>query len=522
MHELAEQLLSHLKAIWRYRWYAIVFAWVIALGGWAAVYYKMPERYQADARVYVDTQTVLRPLLSGLAVQPNVEQMVTMMSRTLISRPNLEKVIQMANLDVGLNTDDDRAGLIARLLKEISIKSAGGENLYTISYVDKDPRVAKQVVQSLLTLFVEGSLGDKRKDSERSFIEEQLEGYREKLVAAEDAITAFKRRNLGLMPGEGLGYFARLVEAKAAVSQATLDLTEAENSRDSIKKQLASESEILSLPSENNVSEKVVPESELDARIRVLQQKLDTLRLSYTEQHPDIVAIVPKIAELREQRRAEAKQQEAEIKSGRVSPSVARAKGPVYQQLTVALTTAEAKVAAMRTRVVEYSKRYADLQAAANAIPQVEAEYTQLTRDYEVNKARYDELLKRRESAQISGDMEASNAALAFRVVDPPQVPLVAKSPNRPLLMSLVLLVALAGGLGGAFLISQLRPAINDERRLRAISGLPVLGTVVMTLTDAQKARRTHGLVALLISFAGLLSAYAGIMAVLVLTTSRV
>jgi polysaccharide chain length determinant protein (PEP-CTERM system associated) len=508
MYELADQLLSLLKAIWRYRWYAVVFAWIIALGGWAAVYYKMPERYQADARVYVDTQTVLRPLLLGLAVQPNVEQMVTMMSRTLISRPNLEKVIQMANLDVGLNTNDNRARLIARLTQEISIKSAGGENLYTISYVDKDPKVAKQVVQSLLTLFVEGSLGDKRKDSDsaRQFIEEQLQGYRDRLVAAENAITVFKRRYIGLMPGEGLGYFARLVETKAALSQATLDLNEAENSKDSIKKQLASESEIPSPPGDN---------SELDARIRALEQKLDTLRLSYTEQHPDIIAIVPIIAQLREQKKAEAKLRGT-------SPSESRTKGPVYQQLTVALATAEANVAAMKTRVVVYSKRYADLQAAANAMPQVEAEYTQLTRDYEVNKARYDELLKRRESAQISGDMEESNAAVAFRVVDPPQVPLVAKSPNRPLLMSLVLVAALAGGLGGAFLVSQMRPTINDERRLRAISGLPMLGTVVMAWTDSQKARRSRGLVAFLISFASLLSAYAAIMAVLVLTTSRV
>src|SRR5258706_4414915 len=115
MHELAEQLLSHWKAIWRYRWYAIVFAWIIALGGWSFVDYAMPDRYQSDARVYVDTQTVLRPLLLGLAVQPNVEQMVTMMSRTLISRPNLEKVIQMANLEAGLTTDAERPRLISRL-----------------------------------------------------------------------------------------------------------------------------------------------------------------------------------------------------------------------------------------------------------------------------------------------------------------------------------------------------------------------------------------------------------------------
>ena len=96
------------------------------------------------------------------------------------------------------------------------------------------------------------------------------------------------------------------------------------------------------------------------------------------------------------------------------------------------------------------------------------------------------------------------------------------KAPNRRLLMSLVLVAALGGGLGAAFLISQIRPTLNDERRLREVSGLQVLGTVAMAWTDAQQARRTRGLVALLISFASLLSAYAAIMAGLVLTASRV
>jgi polysaccharide chain length determinant protein (PEP-CTERM system associated) len=512
MHELAEQLLSHLNAIWRYRWYSIACAWIIALGGWAAVSL-MPDRYEAYARVHVDTQTVLRPLLTGLAVQPNLDQMVTMMSRTLISRPNLEKVIQMAGTDSGLMTPEGREQLMAHLTRELTIKSAGSENLYIISYGDKNPQQAKRVVQSLLTLFMEGSIGDKRKDSDsaRRFIDEQLKGYSEKLVDAENTITHFKRQHLGLMPGE-VGYFARLAEAKAALSKATLELKEAENARDSIKKQLAGASETLSVADDKNVGEGVNPE--IDARIRALEQKLDGLRLSYTEQHPDIVAILPILARLREQKMAEAKL------NGSV-PSPARAKDPVYQQLTVALMTAEATIAAVRARVAEYGERYAELQAAANAVPQVEAEYTQLTRDYEVTKARYDELLKRRESAEISGDLEASDAAMDFRVIDPPRVPLVPSAPNRELLMSMVLLAALGGGLGAGLLISQIRPTLNDERRLREVSGLPVLGTVNMAWTGAQKTRRTQGLVVLLLSVLSLLSAYAAIMAMLVLTASR-
>jgi polysaccharide chain length determinant protein (PEP-CTERM system associated) len=215
-------------------------------------------------------------------------------------------------------------------------------------------------------------------------------------------------------------------------------------------------------------------------------------------------------------------QKKAEAKLRKPAPSSVQIQDPVYRQLTLSLASAEANVAAMKARVAEYGKRYNELRAAVNAVPQVDAEFTQLTRDYEVTKKNYENLLSRRESAQISGDMETRASVMDFRVVDPPQVPSVPKSPNRRLLMSLVLLAALGGGIGFAFLISQMRPTINGTQRLRELSGLQVLGTVAMAWTSAQKERRSRGLVALLISCASLLSAYAAIMAALMLTASRV
>ena len=512
MHEQADQLLSHLKATWRYRWYAVVFAWIIALGGWIAVYLT-PDRYVASARVYVDTQSVLRPLLAGLAVQPNIDQTVTMMSRTLISRPNLEKVIRMADMDIGLKTSEDREQLIARLTRELAIQSAGRENLYTIAYTDRNPQDAKRVVQSLLTLFVEGSVGDKRKDSDsaRRFIDEQLRSYSATLVAAENAVTEFKRRHQGLMPGEGQDYYVRLGDARAALRQAMLELQEALNSRDAIKQQLAGNAQISSRLDEKGTA--IGPTSEIDLRIRALEQKLDGLRLTYTEQHPDVVAIARTIAQVKEQKMAEDKIE-------KLAPRAPQ--GPVYEQLTVSLASAEANVAAMKARVAEYGVRYNELKSAANALPQIEAEYKQLTRDYEVIKTRYDKLLERRESAQISGDLEASDVAMGFRVIDPPQVPLAPSAPNRPLLMSLALLAALGGGLGIAFLISQIKTTFNDERKLKEASGLQVLGSIAMAWTDDQKKRRRRGLFALLLSFLSLLSTYFAIMASLMMTVSRV
>jgi polysaccharide chain length determinant protein (PEP-CTERM system associated) len=512
MQDLIDQVLSYLKATWRYRWYAVVVAWVIALAGWTFVQ-RMPDQYVAFARVHVDTQTVLRPLLSGLAVQPDMSQLVPMMTRTLISRPNLEKLLQMTESNTGLESSEDRERLLATLRREIVIRGAGKENLYTIAYTDESPQRATRVVQALLAIFMEGNLRDKRKDSDsaRQFIEEQLKGYGEKLVAAENAVTEFQRKHQGLTPGAGRDYYARLSDASTALKRATLELKEAENSRDAIQRQLSGDAEIsLRLGDKGSI---IGGQSVLDTRIQALEQKLDSLRLNYTDQHPDIQALLRIIAQLKEQRMEEDALRKS---SNRAVPS----QGPVYQQLTVALAAAEATVAAMKARVAEYTARYNELQAAANALPQIEAEYKQLTRDYEVIKRRYDNLLERRESAQMSGDLEASDVVMGFRVLEPPRVPLTPSAPNRLRLNSFVLLAALASGIGVAFLLSQFRPTFDGERRLREVSGLPVLGTVAMAWTDAQQKRLTLGRRAILVSVVGLILAYAAIMGSVIMALS--
>lgn len=502
MHELVHLLVSQLKATWRYRWYAVASAWVVALGGWTVVYL-MPDYHVAYARVFVDTQSILRPLLSGLAVQPNVDQMVEMMSRTLVSRINAEKVIEMTDMNAGPDAPAEREQLITRLIREVNIKSAGRENLYTITYADENPQRAKRVVESLLSIFMQGSVGNKRRDSDsaQQFIEEQLQIYSEKLVDAEKAVTEFKRRHVGLTPTGGQDYYARLNEAKNVLRQAMLELRVALNSRDAIKQRLAEDEATRSRLAAKGAATRT--DSAIDTRIRALERALDNLRLNYTEAHPDVLATVRIIDQLKAQK-------ETEVQAGMPGASVPQ--GQVHQQLTVALASAEANVAAMKARADEYALRYSELQAAANAQPQVEAEYKQLTRDYEVIKARYDQLLERRESARISGDVEASDVVMSFRVVDPPQVPAGLKRPNRPRLLLMILAAALGGGLGLAFLLGQMRPTFNDERSLREVTGLRVLGTVAMAWNEKQKTRRRLGLVAFVLSNLGLLSTFVAVM----------
>ena len=502
MQELADQLLSYLKAAWRYRWLAILVAWLIASGGWIIVN-MLPDRYQASSRVYVDTQTVLKPLLKGLAVEPNSDQINVMLSRTLMSRPNLERVIKIAGMDADVKSEEDRAKLLSRLSEWITIDSTRKENTYTLSYSGSSPQEARRVVESLLKLFEQESIEDKRRDSEsaRRFIDEQLLSYGEKLKVAEEAVMDFKRQNVGLMPSEGQGYYSRLRDAEIARTEAEGDLREAENSRDAINQQLAKYKQ---------ATQGANPE--LDARINALEKKLDDIMVTYTRQHPDVVALERLISHLKQQR-------EAESKGTAVAAGGTRLVDPGEQQLLVSLAKAEANVAAMRARLAERDRRYNELKAVAHELPKVEAKFIQLTRDYDVIRARYGKLLERRESARTSGEMQEESAVAGFRVIDPPRAQETPSWPNRPRLVTVILLAALGGGVGVAIAISQLRPTFDNERGLQEVTGLPVLGTVVAEWTGVQKFSRTLGLVTFIVSFVSLLAAYALIMVPLVLTT---
>lgn len=510
MQQTFGQLLTYIKEIWQYRWHAVVFTWFLCIVGWAIVYF-IPNRYEASARVFVDTQSILKPLLSGLAVQPNVDQQVVMITRTLISRPNLEKVIRMSDLDIRAKTAEEKEALIDRLSKQIELKSIGRDNLYTIAFPDTSADSAKKVVQSLLTIFVESSLGDKRKDADqaRRFLDEQIKAYEQKLILAESALKDFKQRNLGFVPGRGPGqdYYSRLSEANAALSQARLELSEAENGKDALRKQISGDEPVMLSDREMSAS------PELEARIQALRKNLDGLRLNYTERHPDIIGSKRVLDQLEEQRK-----QELDVK--KKAGGGVRQSG-TFQNLQLALAESEATVASLKVRVNEYERRYDAMKAAADKVPLVEAAFSQLNRDYDVNKQNYEKLLSRRESAQISGDMDANTGVMDFRIVDPPRVPLVPSSPNRLLLMSIVLAAGIFGGIALAFVLSQIKPTFTDRKTLREATELPILGAVSMIWTDLERGKRKRNLAALAASYAGLFAAYGGLKVALTLFVSQ-
>ena len=509
MDQVLQQILGYAKAAWRRRWWGVVVAWLVCIVGWTWVM-MLPDRYQASARVYVDTQTLLRPLLVGLAAQPDVQQQIKMMTRQLVSRPTLEKVARMTDLDVKAKTPEQTEAMLTSLASKIAIADGGRENLYTISYQDANGDLAKKVVQSLLTIFVETSLGKTRQDisSSARFIEEQLQQYQQKLTDAENALTEFKRKHIGMMPGQGKDYYAKLAEVSAQLRQAQLDQQEAVNRRNQLKRQLSDEE-----PELTAAAAAVSTHSEIDGRIQALEKQMDQLRLQYTDLHPDIQSTKRLIERLEAQKKVDLTERKAD-------PAGARIQNPVYQQLTIAIAEADATVSSLGARVAEYQRRYGELRNASNMIPQVEQEYTQLMRDYGVYRQNYDALLKRRESVTMSGEVESKTDTVDFRVIDPPFVPSQPAWPNRPLFLSLVTLGGLLAGVAVAFLLSQLRRTVTDRRVLRELTGLPLLGAVARVETEDSRRRKRKGLLTYLATLGSLIAAYGAVM-ILQLVVSR-
>ena len=512
MEEVIAQIFSIARGMWRFRWVGLVVAWVVG-GVGAVVAFKVPDRYEATARIFVDTQSILKPLMSGLAVQPNVDQQVAMLSRTLISRPNIEKLVRMADLDLKSESKAQQDALIEGLMKTVSIKSTGRDNLYTLSYQESDKDKAKRVIQSMVSIFVESSLGASRKDTDSAkvFLDEQIKTYESKLEEAEGRLKEFRLRNIDMQTGDGKDSAGRLAEASQALETAKLQLREAEQSRDAAKKQLdaekggsAADTVTQSLLQESSVS---VATPEIDGRLEAQRRNLDGLLQRYTEQHPDVVSTRRLIAELERQKKKEV----AELRKAALAMPTATG-GPsaslASQELARMLATSEVQVAALRARVSEFQNRYAQAKALTRTSPQVEAEAAQLNRDYAIVKKNYEDLVARRQSAVMSGDLDMASGVVDFRLIDPPRVSPKPVSPNRMLLLLVALAASVAAGLAVTFAASQIRPVFDDVHQLRAKTGLPLLGVVSMILSDDDKKRERTGHIRFLAGSGGLLASY--------------
>jgi len=475
MHELWDQVTTIIRNIWFNRKYIPLLAWLIAPVSWLVII-NLPDQYQSTAQVYVDTENQLKPLLEGLTVQSDPDQQIRMIAKTLKSRPILEQVLEDSDLSLYVEDDKDFEKYYGLLQKNLNVNSAKKENRFSLSFKFHDPVIAKKVLESVINIFVERTLGENRSegDSARFFLQSQLDEYQSRLRTADKALTAFKRKNFGLLPTDGYSFQSQLSTGNKGLAEATLTLQQLLTRLASARRQLATESKYLSV-----VGESGYISTQYDSRLLQQEALLDELSLKYTDKHPDVVELKNKITELKK-----LQEKETQAKKLNVKPAKGGELNPLYQELKLQVSQYAADIAAKRVEVESLEFKLEKLKLKKDLMPQVEAELLDLTRGYEVTKNKYEELLVRKETADLAQQAERNAQEIQFKIIDPPRVPLYPVGPKRVLFIIVATLAGFGAGLGIAFALNQINPVVSNTRELANIAGVPVFGTV----SNSQKA----------------------------------
>jgi polysaccharide chain length determinant protein (PEP-CTERM system associated) len=354
--------------------------------------------------------------------------------------------------------------------------------------MDRDRDMAIAVVQTLLDTFVEDVLKLKEQGSEdvTDYLEEQLSHYSGLLSQAESQLADFKKEYVGLLPGESGGIFERLQAEMATATILRSDLQIEEDRRNELRRQLQSETPYL--PEEAGDSTGApIPGSSTEATISALETRRADLLLTYTERHPDVIAINEQLEQLYAKRESD---RAALAAAGNGIEGVANSTNPVYQSVQIALNEAGVRIAGLRSQITQRDTTIRQLNDQVNTIPEVEAKYAELMRDYAQYKMLYDELLMRKERERM-GTVGDDRDVVSFNIIDPPAASLEPVAPRRMFFLVAVLVLGLGAGGGMAFIMHQLNPVFHDARTLREATGRPVLGAVSMTWLERHKVERT-------------------------------
>lgn len=503
---LLETIKGYLLGLWQYRWYGMVAAWILAIMGWTVVA-NLPDRYAASARVFIDTQSLIKPLLKDISVSSDADERISQVAKTIFNRPNLQKIAQMSDLDLHVRTAQEEEELLDSLEREIKLRREGKGNLFKISYEHDNPQKAKIVIQSILNLFLESTLSYTRGDTieAQKFLDGQIDSYEEQLVNAENRLAKFKRAHLGTLPQENKNYYDSLQGLVSQIEEQNMKLEVAKKRRNEYQKQIAGEVPTFGLSSSNQVQNLNHP---LVQKYNELERQSINLQTRYTDNHPDVINIKKEMAEI---------QSKIDIfKSSMLASEVNQSlnENPVFQQMKISLNEANAEVATIEATIEALSTAAAEMRAKVDEVIQSETDLANLNRDYLTNKQKFLALLERREAAKLAEEMDDTQQTIKFRIIDPPFVPNIPVGPKRGLFALAVFIISMIFGIGVAFARSQLSPAILNRFKSDPDFPYPVLAEIPkFTFHQGWYAR--YAQVALSSSVVGLLMGAAILLAVL-------
>jgi polysaccharide chain length determinant protein (PEP-CTERM system associated) len=428
-----------------------------------------PKYYAASTNIVVEDKNIIQPLMMGAAVATDVSDLTRYAREFIYGRRIMDQILEYGGWMASHPSAAEQESLIEQIKKHTTV-SIVGKNLIKIEYVDTEPERAFRVTEKFAELVIREGAAMRTAETRAAFefIDKQVQEYEARLAGSEKEIRQLRGSNLDARPVNEVELSARLAALNARIEATTMELREAEIKQASLQRQVSGEAA---------VTAGVTREGQIRARIDELQTKLDTLRLSYLDTHPDTVQLKLQIQDLNKALEAE-RRRPSRADSGPVEMDESALYSPIYQQLRRELQQSQVTVDTLKARIAEAQRLIREEAQRGKGLRSGDARLSELARDSQINREFYQDLLRRREKARVSMNLDTDRQGLTFSIQEPATLPQAPKGPRfwHFVLGGLALGVVIPFGLLYARMKFDPRIRISDS--ILKVHSVPVLATI--------------------------------------------
>jgi polysaccharide chain length determinant protein (PEP-CTERM system associated) len=429
-----------------------------------------PKYFAASTTILVEEKNIIQPLMQGAAVATDVSGLNRNASELIYGRRIMDRIMEHGGWLDKHPSAEEQESLVEGIKKRTAVSNLG-KNLIKIEYRDTDPERAFRVTQKFAELFIQEGVATRAAETRAAydFIDKQAREYEAKLAQSEQEIRQARGSNLDARPVSESELSARLAALNARIETTTMELREAEIRRASLERQVSGEAD---------VTAGITREGQMRSRIGEAQARLDTLRLSYLDTHPDIVQLKLQIQDLTKGLDSERQRPNQGERAGRGEMSESAMNSPIYQQLRRELSQAQVTVDALKARIAESQRLIREEAQRGKGLRSGDARLTDLARDSQINREIYQDLLRRRERARVSMSLDDDRQGLTFNIQEPATLPQAPKGPRFWQFVFGGLALGILVPFGLLYARMHVDPRIRIPDSISKVHNVPVLATI--------------------------------------------
>ncbi|PKF61426.1 chain length-determining protein [Psychromonas sp. psych-6C06] len=452
-----------------------------------------PSTFTTSITIFADNQNIIKPLLGSKTSVTGIKQNRTTQVRDIIYSPRiLNQVIDDIYGKDAFPNAQAKDLKMGQLRNNLTIDGKS-KNYIQISYKDTNADRTFTTINKVVSLFIEDSANSKRKESRNAynFIEQQTASYKTLLLAAESKLKEFQSNNFD---GTEEQVSARIASLRSSIEEMNILIEEGDTRIWSLKSQLSKESRFASSDFEASI---------YHTQLKELQQKKATLQLSYQDDYPAIIELTYQIADLQENIREVNKKEKP-------AKSIDSDFNPLYKELRSKLSAARVEQRTLNNRLKAFNSLLDEAYERRKRIANNKAELSELTRDYSVFQAQYEDMLAKKEQARISMVLDIQGQGVNFKIQE------AATYPNAPTGFRFIHFLLAGPILAIGFILAIFAGKILLDGRIRFadqltnMESISILASLPRAITSQEKRKRRISNILLLALIVVAMLAYAG------------